>query len=168
MPFEIERKFLVTNSAWQASVSARFHLRQAYLTSHDKASIRVRLRDNVAATLTIKSRGAGLRRLELEYQVPVLDAEAMLPLRRGGIIEKVRAVVPFGGHTWEVDTFLGDNDGLIIAEIELSAVDESFPRPPWIGAEVTTQASYYNSALATRPFAHWRVDERLVGRVEAG
>lgn len=155
MAFEIERKFLVVNDAWRQSVTGESVIRQAYLTGRGKASIRVRIRDNQTATLTIKSRGADLRRLELEYAIPVLEAEAMLPLRRGAIIEKRRALVPVEGHVWEVDTFFGDNAGLVLAEIELDGVDEMFVRPRWIGAEVTSQASYYNSALASNPFSAW-------------
>src|SRR5579862_5730969 len=128
MAFEIERKFLVVDDAWQQSVRSESYIRQAYLTARDKASIRVRIRDNQTATLTIKSRGADLKRLELEYEIPVLDAEAMLPLRHGAIIEKRRAIVPVQGHVWEVDTFFGDNAGLVLAEIELNAVSETFER----------------------------------------
>jgi adenylate cyclase len=155
MAFEIERKFLVVDDAWRHSVREESFIRQAYLTGHDKASIRVRIRDNRLATLTIKSRGADLKRLELEYEIPVLEAEAMLPLRRGAIIEKRRAIVPVQGHLWEIDTFYGDNVGLILAEIELDKVDEIFVKPPWIGSEVTSHASYYNSALANNPFSAW-------------
>src|SRR6201992_3429196 len=155
MAFEIERKFLVIGDAWQQSISGESIIRQAYLTGRDKASIRVRIRDNRTATLTIKSRGADLKRLDLEYAIPVLEAEAMLPLRRGAIIEKRRALVPFQGHVWEVDTFFGDNVGLVLAEIELDAVDEAFARPEWIGTEVTSQASYYNGALANNPYSSW-------------
>src|ERR1700759_1913881 len=155
MAFEIERKFLVTSHAWQQSITGESFIRQAYLTSRDKASIRVRIRDNRTATLTIKSRGADLKRLELEYEIPVLEGQAMLPLRRGAIIEKRRALVPVQGHVWEVDTFFGDNVGLVLAEIELNAVNQTFTTPQWIGAEVTSQASYYNSALASNPFSAW-------------
>ena len=155
MAFEIERKFLVIGDAWQQSISDESYIRQAYLTGRDRASIRVRIRDNRTATLTIKSRGADLKRLEFEYEIPVLEAEAMLPLRSGAIIEKRRAIVPVQGHVWEVDTFFGDNIGLVLAEIELTAVGETFARPQWIGAEVTSHASYYNSALANNPFSVW-------------
>lgn len=155
MAFEIERKFLVVNDTWQQSVSDESYIRQAYLTGRDKASIRVRIRDNHTATLTIKSRGADLKRLEFEYEIPVLEAEAMLTLRRGAIIEKRRAIVPVRGHLWEVDTFFGDNAGLVLAEIELNSVGEKFARPQWIGTEVTSHASYYNGALANNPFLAW-------------
>ena len=164
MAFEIERKFLVIDDAWRKSVREESYIRQAYLTSQDKASIRVRIRDNQRgnqkATLTIKSRGPDLRRLELEYEIPVIEAEAMLPLRSSAIIEKRRALVPVEGHTWEVDTFLGPNTGLVLAEIELDAVDEAFVRPPWIGTEVTRQARYYNSSLAANPFTLWTEQDR--------
>src|SRR6201992_1028751 len=155
MAFEIERKFLVVDDSWRQSISGESVIRQASLTGRDKASIRVRIRDNRTATLTIKSRGADLKRLELEYDIPVIEAEAMLPLRRGAIIEKRRALVPVQGHVWEVDTFFGDNVGLVLAEIELDAVDEVFARPQWIGTEGTSHASYYNSALANNPFSAW-------------
>ena len=153
--FEIERKFLVANDAWRASATGHSRLRQAYLTSEGKASIRVRIKDNRDATLTIKSRGAELRRLELEYSVPTLEAEAMIPLRRGSIIEKIRHKVPFGGLTWEVDEFAGENAGLVIAEVELNQEHQQIELPSWVGSEVTGQAQYYNSSLAERPFCTW-------------
>jgi adenylate cyclase len=115
--FEIERKFLVIGDSWRGAATERFHVRQAYLTSHDKASIRVRIVHNREATLTVKSRNAELRRLELQYSVPVLEAEAMIPLHRGSVIEKVRYKIPFAGLVWEVDEFAGENQGLVIAEV---------------------------------------------------
>src|ERR1700760_3580506 len=130
MAFEIERKFLVVDDSWRQSISGESVIRNVYLPGRYKASIRVRIRDNRTATLTIKSRGADLKRLELEYDIPVLEAEAMLPLRRGLMIEKRRAIVPVQGHVWEVDTFFGENVGLVLAEIELDAVDEAFVKPP--------------------------------------
>jgi adenylate cyclase len=144
-------------------VTSRTLIRQAYLNKRGNASIRVRIRDNASAQLTIKSRGADLRRLELEYDIPVIEAEAMLALRSGAIIEKHRNVVPFEGMTWEVDTFLGDNAGLVIAELELQSEQQTFERPPWLGAEITLQASYYNGALANHPYGHWTHDERMLG-----
>jgi adenylate cyclase len=153
--FEIERKFLVIGNSWRRAAIERAHLRQAYLTSHDRASIRVRIKDNREATLTVKSRNAELRRLELEYSVPVLEAEAMIPLRRGSVIEKVRHKVPFAGLAWEVDEFAGENDGLVIAEVELTHEHQQFEVPPWVGAEVTRQSEYYNGSLAQRPFMTW-------------
>lgn len=160
MAIEIERKFLVTSDDWMALAIGVSHIRQAYLTSNDKASIRVRIKENRVATLTIKSRGAELRRLELEYDIPAIEAEAMMPLRRGSVIEKHRALVPYEDLVWEIDTFLADNSGLVIAELELASEHQVFSRPPWLGAEVTRQANYYNSALATQPFTKWTHEDR--------
>jgi adenylate cyclase len=156
MSFEIERKFLISSDGWQEHVTSRKSIRQAYLSSAGKASIRVRIVDDHAATLTIKSRPVDLRRLELEYPIPILEAEALLPLRQGSIIEKVRHVVPCGDLNWEIDVFTGDNAGLIIAEIELQHEHQHVDLPDWIGAEVTGQPQYYNSALVQHPFRAWR------------
>lgn len=155
MSFEIERKFLVAGDQWRALATDHIRIRQAYLTTESKASIRVRITDKGCATLTIKSRGAERRRLELEYPVPVLEAEAMIALRRGSLIEKVRHIVPHAGCVWEVDTFEGENAGLVIAEVELSDEHQRIDAPAWAGPEITGQPQYYNSALAQRPFATW-------------
>lgn len=161
MAFEIERKFLVRNNDWRASVSSHGRIRQAYLEASGKASVRIRIRDNSAATLTVKSRPSALRRLEFEYPIPVLEAEALIALRQGSVIEKTRYIVPCGELAWEVDVFAGENDGLVIAEIEVP--DESHPieRPSWIGAEMTGQAQYYNSSLAQRPYSSWTESELI-------
>jgi adenylate cyclase len=153
--FEIERKFLVCGSGWQELATSRTPIRQAYLSSDGKASIRIRIKDESVATLTVKSRPVDLRRLELEYPIPVLEAEALMQLRQGAVITKERHVVPWGALAWEVDVFLGENIGLIIAEIELGAADQRFELPAWIGAEVTGQPQYYNSFLVRRPFCSW-------------
>lgn len=155
MSFEIERKFLVTGGAWQEQATSQTSIRQAYLNSGDKASVRVRLRGDNTATLTIKSRPQKLRRLELEYPVPILEAEALLQLRQGAVIEKVRHVVPWHDLAWEIDVFSGDNSGLIIAEIELHHEHQRIEMPDWIGREVTGQSQYYNSFLVERPFCTW-------------
>jgi adenylate cyclase len=153
--FEIERKFLVKGDDWLPGASESMHLRQAYLAPDGKASIRVRIKNNQTATLSVKSRNAELRRLELEYPIPVIEAEAMIPLRQGSVIEKMRHKVPFGDLIWEVDVFSGENEGLIIAEVELTHERQYVELPPWVGAEVTNQGRYYNGSLARRPFATW-------------
>jgi adenylate cyclase len=155
MSFEIERKFLLRGNAWRELATTRKSIRQAYLSSDGKASIRVRIKDESVATLTVKSRPVDLRRLELEYSIPILEAEALMQLRQGSVIEKVRHVVPWGDLAWEIDVFSGENVGLIIAEIELRDQHQHFERPNWIGAEVTGQAQYYNSFLVRRPFCSW-------------
>jgi adenylate cyclase len=155
MSFEIERKFLLRGNAWQELVTSRKSIRQAYLSSDGKTSIRVRIKNESAATLTVKSRPVDLRRLELEYDIPILEAEALMQLRQGAVIEKTRHVVPWGDLAWEIDVFSGENAGLIIAEIELRDQHQHFERPEWIGVEVTGQAQYYNSFLVQRPFCSW-------------
>jgi adenylate cyclase len=161
MPFEIERKFLVRGDAWRNLATERHHIRQAYLASQGKASIRVRIRDKDGATLTIKSRTPKRRRLELEYPIPVLEAEALIALRQGSVIEKDRCIVPHLANTWEVDVFAGENVGLVIAEVELRDEHESLVLPPWTGLEVTGRAQYYNGSLALHPFTDWPVEERI-------
>ena len=140
MSFEIERKFLVRNSDWQRLATRHCDIRQAYLTIGGKASVRVRIRDNSTATLTVKSRPAELRRLELEYPIPMLEAEALMPLRQGSIVEKVRYRIPWGDLAWEIDVFSGENEGLVIAEIELANEHQHVELPSWIGEEVTGKA----------------------------
>jgi adenylate cyclase len=155
MSFEIERKFLVRNNDWQQLATSNSSIRQTYLASTGKASIRVRIKQDSVATLTIKSHPHDLRRLELEYDIPVLEAEALMQLRQGLVIEKMRYMVPLGDLVWEIDVFSGENAGLIIAEIELQHEHQQIVLPDWIGAEVTGQLSYYNSSLSQNPFCSW-------------
>lgn len=162
MPFEIERKFLVRADTWKAFATKTSHIRQAYLATEGKASVRVRINDDREATLTVKSRTPQRRRLELEYPVPVIEAEALIALRRGSVIEKQRHLVPHAGDTWELDVFEGENAGLTIAEIELRHESQVVDLPPWVGAEVTGQALYYNSSLAMQPFVSWSPEQRVV------
>jgi adenylate cyclase len=156
MTFEIERKFLVPSDEWRPLATGQTHIRQAYLACDAKASIRVRIRREKDATLTIKSREPRVRRLELEYPIPILDAQALIQLCQGAHIEKIRYNVPLGAHTWEIDVFLGENSGLVIAEIELKHEREGVELPSWIGTEVTGQWRYYNDSLAQHPFCSWR------------
>ena len=164
MSFEIERKFLVRGDDWRALVSSHTTIRQAYLAANGKSSIRVRIRGNGTATLTIKSRPTELRRLELEYPIPVLEAEALMQLREGSVIEKTRYVVPRGPVAWEIDIFSGENEGLIIAEVELKDVDQPVDLPSWIGREVTALPQYYNSFLVSRPFRSWSQDDQSMAK----
>ena len=166
MAIEIERKFLVTDDGWRHAALRVVPMAQGYLndlalveTGAMRASVRVRIEGDMAR-LNIKSRELGARRQEFEYDIPLDDAHALLALSVGGRIEKRRHYIEHAGHVWEVDEFLGDNAGLVVAEIELDAVDAPFGRPHWIGAEATEAPRYYNLALASRPFAQWREDER--------
>ncbi|GGC08977.1 adenylate cyclase [Novosphingobium endophyticum] len=153
MAVEIERKFLVEGDAWRDSVTASRRIRQAYLSNGGAASVRIRVIDEEKSVLTVKSKGksgeAALSRAEFEYSVPLEDAVAMLDLRTGRIIDKMRHLVPAGnGRTWEVDVFAGAHEGLVLAEIELEAADEPVEIPSWIGREVTGDPRYGNVALA--------------------
>lgn len=165
MGIEIERKFLVTNDGWRDAAHAVVPMAQGYLndvgavqSGAQKASVRVRVQGELAY-LNIKSRELGHTRQEYEYPVPVADARALLELCVGGLVDKRRHLVQVGAHLWEVDEFLGENAGLVVAEIELASADEAFVRPDWIGAEVTDQSRYYNLALAAHPYARWSQGE---------
>lgn len=166
MGIEIERKFLVVGDTWRAHATRRQRMAQGYINDAasvdvgtQKASVRVRIAGERAA-LNLKSREIGASRQEFEYAIPVADAEALLALCVGGVIDKTRHYVEHGAHLWEVDEFHGDNAGLVVAEIELTAVDETFERPSWLGAEVTELTRYYNLALAARPYAQWTDEEK--------
>jgi adenylate cyclase len=155
MGFEIERKFLVLSDSWRISAVRHSKIRQAYLDSNAKVSIRVRIKDDSSATLTLKSRSSKLRRREFEYAIPTLDAEELISLRRSYIIEKVRYIVPYGNLNWEIDVFSGENLGLVTAEIELLDENHQIELPPWTGQEVTGQHRYYNGTLAQHPYRSW-------------
>ena len=148
MPIEIERKFLLASDAWRAEVASYSDIRQAYLAVTDTNTVRVRV-TGAGAILTIKSAGPAIRRAEFEYSVSLGDAEALLTLRTGRLIEKRRHIVPNGALRWEIDVFSGDLAGLVIAEIELPSEDTTFARPAWLGEEVTGDRRYANASLAT-------------------
>lgn len=155
MATEIERKFLVTSDAWLKVSDKGTFFRQGYLVGAEKASVRVRIEGSMA-NLNIKSATLGVRRQEFEYDIPLTEAEEMLDtLCEQPQIEKVRYHVPVGAHTWEVDVFAGDNEGLIVAEIELTDENEPFERPAWIGKEVSDDTRYYNVCLTRHPYKDW-------------
>nr|WP_298131129.1 CYTH domain-containing protein [uncultured Pseudoxanthomonas sp.] len=164
MPLEIERKFLVTGDAWRAAAHAVVPMAQGYINDmgamdrgEQKASVRVRIQGG-EAYLNLKSRELGHTRQEFDYPIPVEDARALLALCVGGLVDKRRHLVRHAGHLWEVDEFLGDNAGLVVAEIELDHADEAFERPDWLAGEVTDDPRYYNLALASRPYRNWPRD----------
>jgi adenylate cyclase len=148
MGVEIERKFLVESEAWRDEVASHSDIRQGYLAVTGGNTVRVRIKDD-AAFLTVKSAGPAIRRQEFEYPIPLNDAEALLALRCGRLIEKRRHVVPHGALRFEVDVFSGDLAGLVIAEIELPDETTAFVRPAWLGEEVTDDPRYANVSLAT-------------------
>lgn len=154
MALEIERKFLVKNTSWR-SLATGVHYRQGYLHTSLQCSVRVRIAGD-AAFLTVKGATQGMSRDEYEYPIPVGDAQAMLDrLCPQPQIEKIRYTIEYQGFTWEIDDFLGVNQGLIVAEIELREEHQSFPLPDWVGAEVTGMAQYYNACLCHHPFTQW-------------
>ena len=166
MGIEIERKFLVAGDGWRTAAHKVVPMAQGYLndlaamdTGAMKASVRVRIQGD-EAYLNLKSRELGHTRQEFDYPIPVEDARGLLALSVGGLVDKRRHYVDVGGHLWEVDEFLGDNAGLVVAEIELGAADEAFEKPAWIGREVTDAKRYYNLALAARPYSQWSEAER--------
>jgi adenylate cyclase len=155
MAIEIERKFRVVDGAWMASVSRKRRIRQAYLTKNGRVGIRIRIDGEDRATLTIKTSQPAVMRHEYEYDIPVADAEELLGLRDGAVIEKTRHEVPIDQVVWEIDVFAGENAGLVIAEVELANRDQEFCRPSWVGEEITHDRRFYNADLAKRPFGSW-------------
>jgi len=155
MATEIERKFLVVNDQWREHVLSESRLKQGYLANQINASIRVRT-GNGKAHLNIKSSTIGVSRSEFEYEVPMEDAEAMLrEVAQQPFIDKTRYKVRCGGHVWDLDVFEGENQGLVVAEVELAHEDEHFEMPPWAGDEVSGDAKYYNVHLVALPYSRW-------------
>jgi CYTH domain-containing protein len=160
MAVEIERKFLLKDDSWKQHVDESVVITQGYLSRDPERTVRVRRRGD-RAMITVKGRPAATDGdaapavPEFEYEIPAADADALLPLCLPGAVEKTRHLVRHDGHTWEIDVFHGDNDGLVMAEIELSSATESFTPPPWLGAEVTRDRRYANAALAEKPFRQW-------------
>lgn len=155
MATEIEHKFLVANDDWRALATESAEFKQGYLNSDATSSVRVRIAGN-QAWLNIKSATIGTHRLEFEYEIPVADADEIIAtLCHKPLIEKTRHFVNDGQHVWEIDVFAGENQGLIVAEIELSEIGEDFNRPSWLGEEVSHDVRYYNNNLSRHPFSSW-------------
>ncbi|MEI6060692.1 MAG: CYTH domain-containing protein [Bacteroidota bacterium] len=155
MPQEIERKFLVTD-AFREFVSDSFRITQGYLSSVPERIVRVRVRGE-QGFITVKgiSGSSGLSRYEWEKEIALNEARELLALCEPGIIDKTRFLVRVGESVFEVDEFHGENQGLVMAEIELASEDQPFERPLWLGAEVTGDKRYYNSSLAKKPYCQW-------------
>lgn len=155
MPIEIERKFLVTGE-FRSFSHKHFRVKQAYISSLSERTVRIRIKGH-KAYITIKggSDKSGTSRFEWEKEIPVNEAEDLFKICEPGIIDKTRYLVHFDNHIWEVDEFHGENEGLLIAELELSRKDESFKKPGWVGAEVSGDVRYYNSSLSKHPYTRW-------------
>lgn len=154
---EIERKFLVNSNNYRTEASSVITITQGYLNSDPERSVRIRL-TNQTGFLTVKGKSntSGLSRFEWEKELSKTEAEALLKLCENTIISKTRYNVPVGAHVFEVDEFLGDNSGLVVAEVELGSEEESFSKPDWLGEEVTGITKYYNSSLSTTPVCNWK------------
>ena|SRR5688572_14549408 len=155
MGIEIERKYLIKEDLWSSVDKGKgIYYKQGYLLTDPNKTIRIRISDR-NAFLTIKSSTKGASRLEFEYEIPLKDAQELLDAFSVSSISKIRYEVEYAGKIWEVDEFLEDNQGLIVAEIELRSETESFELPGWIAKEVTEEIKYYNSNLSMKPFITW-------------
>lgn len=155
MAAEIERKFLVSGD-FKRDAKESMHVVQGYLNSSGERTVRVRVMGD-RGFLTVKGivSESGMTRSEWEYEIPKDDAEAIMGLCEEGVIDKTRHLVPCAGHVFEVDVFHGENEGLVVAEVELASENEHFDRPEWLGEEVTGDARYYNSMLMKKPYRRW-------------
>ncbi|HEX2010114.1 MAG TPA: CYTH domain-containing protein [Roseateles sp.] len=154
MGLEIERKFLVAGEGWRQPPERQQRFSQGYLSRDPARTVRVR-QAGEKAFLTIKGQTVGASRAEFEYEIPPADAQQLLLLCEGPLIDKIRHLCEHRGALWEVDEFLGDNAGLVVAEIELGSEDEAFERPAWLAEEVTGDVRYYNANLAATPYRSW-------------
>jgi len=153
MAAEIERKFLVADESWRDGTRG-VRIAQGYLSQDPDRTVRVRIAGG-NALLTIKGRTEGMTRAEFEYAIPIDDARALLEICLPSVIDKTRHEISYAGHLWEIDVFHGENDGLVIAEVELADESISPELPAWVGAEVSSEARYFNSCLAVLPYAKW-------------
>ena len=153
---EIERKFLVNSGAFKTEAAKVIRITQGYLSSVPERTVRVRIKGE-AGYITIKGIGddSGASRFEWEKEISVADAEALLKICEPGVIDKTRHLVKAGDHTIEVDEFHGENEGLVVAEVELKSEDDQFEKPEWLGTEVTGETKYFNSMLMKNPYTKW-------------
>lgn len=153
---EIERKFLVSSDAFKSQAHSKHSIAQGYLNSNPERTVRIRIRGE-SGFLTIKGKGneSGMTRFEWETEIALIEAKPLLALCEKGVIHKTRYEVEVGNHTYEVDVFSGENEGLIIAELELFSESESFEKPTWLGEEVTKDKRYYNAYLSQNPYKNW-------------
>lgn len=157
MPVEIERKFLLKSSDWKLECDAGTAIKQGYLNSHKERTVRVRIKGD-KGYLTIKGKTENIARQEFEYEIPVEEAVALIQLCEKPVIEKTRYLVKRDNLTWEIDVFEGENQGLEIAEVELTDEGQALELPAWIGAEVSHDARYFNASLISNPFQNWKGD----------
>lgn len=154
---EIERKFLIKSDGFRKEYFKKTHIKQGFLNTHKKRTVRIRIQDD-KAFLTVKGKSSkdGLTRFEWEKEITKKEAENLLKLCEKTVIEKIRYEIKVDEHVFEIDEFFGENEGLMIAEIELSFKNETFSKPNWIGREITGKKRYYNSRLSKKPFKAWK------------
>lgn len=158
---EIERKFLVSGDEFLAQCTDKSHIAQGYIPTAPGRTVRIRVRGEKGyVTIKGNSTDDGLSRYEWEKEIPVGEAMELMGLCGPGIIDKTRHLVPAGSHVFEVDVFHGENEGLVMAEVELSAPDEPFERPAWLGEEVTGDVRYYNKYLSKHPYSGWDAEKK--------
>lgn len=156
MSIEIERKFLVKDHSFKEDAYQRNYIKQGFLNSDKERVVRVRIKDDKGfLTVKGKSNDSGTSRFEWEKEISKAEANDLMNLCEKGIIEKYRYLVKSGNHVFEVDDFLGDNLGLVVAEVELSSENENYTSPIWLGEEVTGKTAYYNSNLSKKPYSEW-------------
>lgn len=156
MPTEIERKFLVDDKKWEALAKPKGNrYKQGYILSEEKRTVRIRVTED-AAYITFKGASTGITRSEYEYAIPVNEGNEILDNFATSAIKKTRFIIKYAGHVWEVDVFDGDNNGLIVAEIELQSEEEEFEKPDWVGQEVSHDARYTNASLSVHPYKNWK------------
>ena len=153
---EIERKFLVVSEGYKSAAFKSTRITQGFLSTDPERTVRVRVKGTQGfLTIKGKSNTSGTSRFEWEKEIDLQEAEALLKLCKKGIIDKIRYEVKSNTHVYEIDEFFGDNNGLVVAEIELNSEEEAFEKPSWLGTEVTGEVKYYNSQLSTTPFCEW-------------
>mgnify|MGYP006185322839 FL=1 len=154
---EIERKFLVLSNVFKSEAFEQNRIVQGYLSSNPERTVRVRVKGD-KGFLTVKGKGSesGMSRLEWEKEITINEAKQLLSICEKGVIDKIRYEIKIGSHVYEVDVFSGENEGLIIAEIELTSESESFEKPDWLGQEVTNDEKYYNAYLSKNPYKNWK------------
>lgn len=153
---EIERKFLVNSLQFKEEATSSFEIAQGFLNTHAERTVRVRIKGSQGfLTIKGKSNESGTSRFEWETEIPIAEAKQLLQLCEKGIIQKIRYNIPVENHVFEVDEFFGENEGLIVAEVELQHENEVFSKPNWLGEEVTGQTKYYNSQLSKKPYKIW-------------
>jgi len=155
---EIERKFLILSDKYKSEAFKKTRIVQGFLNTHKERTVRIRIKGE-QAFITVKgiSNSEGTTRLEWEKEIPISEAEQLLELCEPNLIEKTRFEVKVENHIFEVDEFYGENEGLIIAEVELTSENETFKKPTWLGKEVTGDVRYYNSQLSKKPYRNWRI-----------